>query len=144
MDGLDEFTHRCISSHERPRALIALSMGAILLSAAAGAGAQESDAVRVSALKKLSIAELTEIDVTSVSRSEESLVGAAAAIAVVTAQDIERAGARSVPEALRGLPGIFVGGRNSNSWGIGSRGFSSVAAFTRPSSRACNGTCRTT
>jgi iron complex outermembrane receptor protein len=88
----------------------------------------ETNSATVNALKKLSIAELTEIEVTSVSRTEESLGGAAAAVAVVTQQDIERSGATSVPEALRGLPGIYVGRRNSNSWAVASRGFSSVSS----------------
>lgn len=83
-------------------------------------------AAELDALKKLSISELTQIEVTSVSRGGEPLGGAAAAIAVVTSQDIVRSGAISIPEVLRGLPGIHVGRRNANSWAVASRGFSSI------------------
>lgn len=105
-----------------------LLLGVILLSAAPGALAQEMNSGETNALKKLSIVELTQVEITSVSRTRESLGGAAAAVAVVTQQDFERSGARTVPDALRGLPGIYVGQRNSNSWAVGSRGFSSISS----------------
>lgn len=91
-----------------------------------GALAGAIQAAEVDALKKLSISELTQIEVTSVSRAEEPLGGAAAAIVVVTSQDIIRSGALSIPEILRGLPGIHVARRNANSWAVASRGFSSI------------------
>lgn len=97
-----------------------------LLSATHGARAREAGSVNLGVLKQLSIADLMLIEVTSVSRTAESLANAAAAIAVVTQQDIRRSGATSLPEALRGLPGIYVGRRNSNSWAVGSRGFNSI------------------
>jgi iron complex outermembrane receptor protein len=98
---------------------------ALMLCLAANA-AQQDESPDLTALKKLSIAELSDIEITSVSRAAEMLQGAAAAVAVVTAEDIHRSGARTVPEALRGLPGIHVAQRNANSWAIGSRGFSSI------------------
>jgi iron complex outermembrane receptor protein len=97
---------------------------ALALSVAAGA-AQPAGS-DLAALKKLSVAELSDIEITSVSRAAESLRGAAAAVAVITADDIHRSGAHTVPDVLRGLPGIHVAQRNANSWAIGSRGFSSV------------------
>ena len=59
-----------------------------------------------------------DIEVTSVSRTAETLSSAAAAISVVTNEDIRRSGATTIPEALRGVPGParrttqleFVGG----------------------------------
>lgn len=102
---------------------------AMMLCCTAGiAPARAAGDVDLGALKRLSIDELSAIEVTSVSRTEESLEGAAAAVAVVTRQDIERAGARSIPEALRGLPGIYVGRRSSNTWAVGSRGFTAVSS----------------
>jgi iron complex outermembrane recepter protein len=79
-----------------------------------------------SSLKSLSLEELMDVEVTSVSRTEETLGGAAAAIAVVTNEDIRRSGATSIPEALRMVPGIHVARRNSDSWAVSSRGFSSI------------------
>lgn len=77
-------------------------------------------------LKNLSLEELMTLEVTSVSRTEETLGQAAAAIAVVTNEDIRRAGVTTIPGALRLLPGIYVGRRSSNSWAVSARGFSSV------------------
>lgn len=79
-----------------------------------------------SALKKLSIEELMDVEITSVSRVEERLSGAAAAIAVVTGDDIRRSGATTIPEALRLVPGINVAREHSSAWAVSSRGFSSV------------------
>src|SRR5581483_1566912 len=77
-------------------------------------------------LKQLSIEQLMDVDVTSVSRTPESLMGAAAAVAVVTNEDIRRSGALTIPEALRSTPGIFVASQTANSWSVSSRGFSGV------------------
>src|SRR3954464_10703837 len=52
-------------------------------------------------LKKLSVEELLDIDVTSVSKKEEKLSRAASAIQIITREDIRRSGAASLPEALR-------------------------------------------
>jgi iron complex outermembrane receptor protein len=76
--------------------------------------------------KKLTVQELMDIEVTSVSKTSEQLGGAAAAIAVLTNEDIRRSGATSVPDALRLVPGIHVARQTSNTWVIGSRGFGSV------------------
>ena len=80
----------------------------------------------VAELKKLSVEELMAIQVTSVSKTEERLGDAPAAVAVVTNEDIRRSGATSVPEALRHIPGIHVARVSASTWAISSRGFSSV------------------
>jgi outer membrane receptor protein involved in Fe transport len=77
-------------------------------------------------LKKLTLEELSTIEVTSVSRTSESLGGAAAAIAVLTNEDIRRSGALSIPEALRLIPGFHVARQTSDLWAVNSRGFSST------------------
>jgi iron complex outermembrane receptor protein len=76
-------------------------------------------------LTELSLEELSNLEVTSVSRREEPLADAAAAIAVVTGKDLRRSGATSIPEALRLVPGLHVARLTSNIWAISSRGFSS-------------------
>ncbi len=78
------------------------------------------------ALKKLSLEELMNVEVTTVSKEREKLGNAPAAIAVVTNEDIRRLGVTSVAEALRSVPGVFVGRRNANSWEVSSRGFAGV------------------
>ncbi len=66
------------------------------------------------------------VAVTSVTGTPEPLGGAAAAVAVVTNEEIRRSGATSVPEALRNIPGIHVARQSSSMWAISARGFSSV------------------
>lgn len=104
-----------------------VTCGAFLCPAAAQARAQALQS-SAQALKSLSIEELMDLEITSVSKTGESLGGAAAAIAVVTNEDIRRSGATSIPEALRLVPGLHVARRNSNTWAVSSRGFSSVSS----------------
>lgn len=93
---------------------------------AAASEALAASATSPDHLKKLSIEELLDVEVTLVSRSAESLRSSPAAIAVVSGEDIRRSGATSIPEALRGVPGIFVGQSNSSTWALSARGFNSV------------------
>jgi iron complex outermembrane receptor protein len=79
-------------------------------------------------LKQLSLEELMNIDVTSVSKKEEKLFEAAAAISVITQEDIRRSGATSIPEALRNVPGVEVARVDSHTWAITVRGFNSTTA----------------
>ncbi len=76
-------------------------------------------------LASLSLEQLSTIQVTSVSRTKESLSSSAAAVAVVTADDIRRSGVTTIPEALRMVPGVHVARQNSNTWAVSARGFSS-------------------
>src|SRR5258708_39266641 len=68
---------------------------------------------------------LMKIEVTSPSKRPEKLSDAAAAIYVITQEDIRRSGVTSIPEALRMAPGVEVARINSNQWAIGVRGFGS-------------------
>jgi iron complex outermembrane recepter protein len=77
----------------------------------------------ISELRQLSIEELMNIEVTSVSRTVERANDAAAAVHVITEEDIRRSGARSIPEALRLAPNLQVSQSNSRSWAISARGF---------------------
>jgi iron complex outermembrane receptor protein len=79
-------------------------------------------------LKKLSLDELQEIEVTSVSRRPEKLLETASAIQVITADDIRRAGATSVPEALRLASNLQVAQVDSRAWAISARGFNGTSA----------------
>ncbi len=74
-------------------------------------------------LLNLSFEELNKVTVTSVSKKEENPFEAAAAIHVITSDDIRRSGATSIPEALRMAPGIDVAQIDSNKWAISARGF---------------------
>ncbi|MDY6971150.1 MAG: TonB-dependent receptor [Thermodesulfobacteriota bacterium] len=74
-------------------------------------------------LKRLSIEDLLELEVTSVSKKREKLSEAAAAVFVITREDIRRSGATSIPEALRMAPGLQVARIDASKWAITSRGF---------------------
>ena len=76
-----------------------------------------------SAIADLSLDSLQNIEVTSVSKQAEPSFNAAAAVFVLTGDDIRRSGATSIPEALRHVPGIEVARMDSNRWAISSRGF---------------------
>lgn len=60
---------------------------------------------------------------TSVSKKQQNVKDSAAAIFVISAEDIRRSGATSIPEALRMAPGIQVARINANQWAVTVRGF---------------------
>lgn len=74
-------------------------------------------------IENLSINELMQMEVSSVSRKSESLSNTAAAAFIISQDDIRRSGVTSIPEALRLAPGIDVAQINSSSWAITARGF---------------------
>ncbi|WP_372880953.1 TonB-dependent receptor plug domain-containing protein [Psychromonas sp.] len=67
--------------------------------------------------------ELMQIEVTSVSKKSEKLSEAAAAVYVVTEDEIRRSGATNIPEALRLVPGVDVAQIDPNKWAVSIRGF---------------------
>ena len=67
--------------------------------------------------------ELVQMEITSVSKKNEKLSEAAAAVYVVTRDDIRRIGATSIPEALRLVPGVDVAQTDPNRWAVSIRGF---------------------
>jgi len=74
-------------------------------------------------LTQVSIENLMNIEVTSVSKKEQKLSQVAAAIFVITQEDIRRSGATSIPDLLRMVPGLDIAQINGSTWAIGSRGF---------------------
>ncbi|MGB5132100.1 MAG: TonB-dependent receptor [Steroidobacteraceae bacterium] len=88
----------------------------------------DATAEEAPSLLDLSIEELANLQVTSASRVEESLRDAAAAVFVITADDIRRSGVTSIPEALRLAPGVEVARLGTHSWSISIRGFNSNVA----------------
>lgn len=86
----------------------------------------ETNSTRV--LADLSLEELMNETVTSVSKKEQKLSEAAAAIAVLSNEDLRRSGATSIAEALRAVPGLNVNGFNSSQWAISARGFNGLYA----------------
>ncbi len=68
------------------------------------------------------------LEVTSVSKQPQKLLQAAAAIQVITGEDIRRSGAASIPEALRLADNLEVAQINSHDWAISARGFNANLA----------------
>jgi iron complex outermembrane receptor protein len=71
-----------------------------------------------------SLADLMKIEITSASHKEQRLFDTAAAVYVITAEDIRRSGLTSVPELLRLAPGVQVAQINGTKWAVSVRGFS--------------------
>ncbi len=94
--------------------LLCLSSGAAI-----SATAQPSD----DALFDMSLSELLTLQVTTASKKAEPLSQTAAAVFVITQEDLRRSGVTTVPEALRMAPGVQVARIDANKWAISARGF---------------------
>src|SRR5271170_5864147 len=79
-------------------------------------------------LKKLSLEELMDLDVTSVAKQPQPYGQAPAAIEVITSDDIQQSGASSIPEALRLADNLDVAQKSSAGWAISARGFNTDLA----------------
>lgn len=112
---------------DRLRAVYCLGLGSILIPCQAVAEAgptPSSDQFQAqSGLTELSLEALMDIQVTSVSKRPQKLSESAAAIFVLTQEDIRRSGMNSIPELLRMVPGLDVAQVDGNVWAISSRGF---------------------
>ena len=72
----------------------------------------------------MDLSQLMNITITSVSKRPQNLSDAAAAIFVITADDIKNSGVTNVPDALAMAPGLQVARISSSKWSVSSRGFS--------------------
>jgi iron complex outermembrane receptor protein len=86
------------------------------------------DDLSTSSLKTLSIEDLMNLQVTSVSKRGEPVSDAAAAVYVITREEILNSGARSLPDILRLAPNLQVAQITSSSFAISARGFNGPAA----------------
>ncbi|MDB5703943.1 MAG: TonB-dependent receptor [Sphingomonas bacterium] len=112
----------------RPRAYLRLScrLLATLVLGVSGIGAARAQSAED--LSRMSISQLGEIDVSSVTKTPQSLSDAPAAIYVITHDDILRSGATSVPEMLRLAPNLQVARTGSSQYVITARGLSGNSA----------------
>lgn len=74
-------------------------------------------------LTDLSLEELADVKVTGVSKKSDDRATLAAAVYVLTQEDIRRSGATSLPEVLRSVPGVEVARIDTGHWSVGVRGF---------------------
>jgi len=105
-----------------PAIVLALLFAVFITSAPVGANGQSVD------LAELSLEDLMDIEVTSVSKKAEKLSDAAAAVYVITGDEIAASGARSIPEALRVVPGLHVASIDGSTWAVSARGFNASFA----------------
>jgi len=97
----------------------AVAVAILLLPALASSSEMDTE----NPVKQLSLEELGNIQVTTVSKSPSEVRKTAAAIFVITQEDIQRSGVTTIPDALRLAPGVEVARIDSNKWSVGIRGF---------------------
>lgn len=100
------------------RASVGLAILACVCSANAKTGQPGNDS-----LTQMSLQQLGNVEVTTVSKEPEELWRTPAAVYVITQDEIRRSGATSIPELLRLVPGVEVARIDSDHWAIGVRGF---------------------
>ncbi|HEY6466424.1 MAG TPA: TonB-dependent receptor [Candidatus Acidoferrales bacterium] len=100
-------------------------MACLLLMASGRATAAQDSGAASSNLKQLSLAQLGNVSVTSVSKEPVMMQRTPASVYVLTAEDIRRSGATNIPDLLRMVPGVEVARIDSDHWSVGIRGFGS-------------------
>ena len=112
----------CLRSGRRP---VRLSTWIICLLSMAVSGLAQKPSTD---LTTKSLEDLMNIEVTSVSKKEERLFQTAAAVYVITSEDIRRSGMSSIPDLLRMAPGLDVARIDGSKWAISARGFNGRVA----------------
>lgn len=115
------------STQETRRTWARLAKPILLLAAVLGfciwcPAATAADTDGLDELIGLSLDELLNVEITSVSKRAEKKSAAAAAIFVLTNEDIRRSGATTIPDALRLVPGVNVAQIDSSKWSVTARG----------------------
>ena len=80
-------------------------------------------------LRDLSLDELANINISSVSKPDKALADAPAAVFVITRDDILRSGATTLPEMLRLAPNLYVAQNAASSYTVTARGLSGNPGF---------------
>lgn len=106
----------------------AASLGLLLCWIEPARAQKTEDVSSLGDLKGLSLEQLAQVEVTTVSRSPEKLEDAASAVQVISSDEIRRSGATTIPEALRLATNLEVDEKNSHDWGISARGFNTDLA----------------
>jgi len=101
-------------------ALVRAAVASVSLLAATGPAAAQTGSRDI---PTMSLEELMNVEVTSVSKRPERLSDTAASVYVLTNEDIRRSGAATIPDALRLVPGLHVGQIDANGFSVSVRGF---------------------
>src|ERR1700733_14481809 len=103
----------------QPLKITNCSLTLLFLCAPVLAQQSEQGATPNADITTMSIEDLMNVRVTSVSRTEEKLSRTASAVFVIGPEDIRGSGALNIPELLRMVPGVDVAQLTSNTWAIG-------------------------
>jgi iron complex outermembrane receptor protein len=129
MNGLSGARRYLRACFGRPTAILFfIQLASYSASALNEASAPSGDLPASAELSQMSLEQLMNVQVTSVSRRPQKLIQAAAAIQVITSDDIRRFGATSLPEALRLADNLEVAQINAHDWAISARGFNADLA----------------
>ena len=112
----------------RPLMLARMRLCLLVAAALVNAGFAESSETTPDGkprLTRLSLEQLGNTEVTTVSKEPVKVNRTPAAIYVITQEDIRHSGATSIPEVLRMAPGVEVSRIDSHKWSLGVRGFES-------------------
>jgi iron complex outermembrane receptor protein len=109
---------RCVAVRTARR-LAVLPISLLALTATTVAGTATAD------LTDMSLEALMNLEITSVSKKPQKKSEAAAAVFVITGEDIQRWGVTNIPDALRRVPGLQVARIDANKWAVTARGFNS-------------------
>jgi iron complex outermembrane recepter protein len=113
---------RLAETSHMPRFLPFVLMPLVCVLGVARADAQTPD------LRDMTLEDLLKIEVTSASRQDERAEDVAAAVYVISRDEIRRSGLTTLPDLLRLAPGVQVAQINSNKWAVSVRGFNSLYA----------------
>ena len=104
-------------------ALLLFVAGATVRPASRAQGPNNNDRQAFQSLNQLSLEQLGNVEITSVSKDPQTVLKTPAAAYVITHDDIVRSGATSLPEALRLAPGVEVARIDADHWSVAVRGF---------------------
>ena len=111
-----------VRKHTTIQILCLLALASSSASVGAAQALENLEMDPVDPVLELSLEELMQVVVTSVSRKAQTLAQTAAAAHVIQAEDIRRSGASTIPEALRLAPGVQVSAIGNNKWAVSIRG----------------------
>lgn len=94
----------------------------------ADAGEAPPIATKAADLLDMQLEDLLTLESTSVAKKRQKVADSAAAVFVITQEDIRRSSASTIPDLLRGVPGVEVGHQATGGYAVSIRGFNSRLA----------------
>lgn len=113
-----------LKSHIRqltPKLLLSSRTFIVLILSTVPLLAHADEESNIDALFKMDLEQLMQVRISVSDRSEETLERSAAAVSILSAEDIKLSGIRTIPELLRLIPGFNVRRIDANKWAINSR-----------------------